>query len=113
MLETPLRRKEDSLQLYEMASLIRSKNAGPFVLTFDIMFNDDASYKRVRDSGALNAEEFARRYGISHNQVRFFVCDNARAFKISIPRPLPAGDPGDADLHGGQQASALYDIEVP
>jgi hypothetical protein len=109
----PRRQGEGSLQLYEMASLIRSKNAGPFVLTFDILFNDEATYRRVRDSGVLNAEEFARRYGVSHNQVRFFVCDNARAFKISIPRPLPAGDPADADLHGGQQAAALYDIEVP
>ena len=101
------------MQLYEMASLIRSKNAGPFVLTFDILFPDEESYLRVRDSGRLTAEEFARRYKISHNEVRFFTCDNARAFKISIPRPYPAGDPADADLHGGQQAAALYDIEIP
>ncbi len=101
------------MQLYELASLIRSKNAGPFVLTFDIMFSDEDTYRRVRDSGALNAEEFARRYGISHNEVRFFTCDNALGFKISMPRPLPSGDPADADLHGGQQAAALYDIEIP
>ena len=55
------------MQLYQLASLIRSKNAGPFVLTFDILFSDDATYRRVRDSGALNAEEFARRYGISRS----------------------------------------------
>lgn len=101
------------MQLYEMASLIRSKNAGAFVLTFDVLFDSEEKYRRVRDSGVLNAEEFARRYGVSHNEVRFFACDNALAFKISMPRPLPSGDPGDADLHGGQQAAALYDIEVP
>ena len=100
-------------QLSDLASLIRSKNAGPFVLTFDILFPDEESYLRVRDSGRLTAEEFATRYKVSHNQVRFFSCDNARAFKISIPRPYPAGDTADADLHGGQQAAALYDIEIP
>ena len=28
------------MKLAELASLIRSKNAGPFILTFDIMFLD-------------------------------------------------------------------------
>jgi hypothetical protein len=101
------------LQLYELASLIRSKNAGPFTLTFDILFADSAKYQRVKESGALTAEIFARIYDVSHNQVRFFACDNANAFKISIPRLHPAGDPADADLHGGQQHAPLMAIEVP
>lgn len=101
------------MQLHQMASLIRSKNAGPFTLTFDILFAEEESYERVKASGALTAESFAELYGVSHNQVRFFTCDNAKAFKISIPRPFPAGDPADADLHGGQQAAPLMTIEVP
>ena len=48
--------------LADIASLIRSKNAGPFTLTFDIMFRDLASYRRVKDSGALNPATFARLY---------------------------------------------------
>lgn len=99
--------------LHEMASLIRSKNAGPFTLTFDILFAEEKDYDRVKKSGVLTAESFAGLYGVSHNQVRFFTCDNAKAFKISIPRPYPAGDPADADLHGGQQAAPLMMIEVP
>ena len=31
-------------KLHELASLIRSKNAGPFQLTIDIMFDDQATY---------------------------------------------------------------------
>lgn len=99
--------------LHELASLIRSKNAGPFTLTFDILFAEEESYERVKRSGVLSAESFAGLYGVSHNQVRFFTCDNAKAFKISIPRPYPAGDPADADLHGGQQAAPLMMIVVP
>ena len=38
-------------KLASLARLIRSKNAGPFVLTFDIMFDDVQTYSRVRDSG--------------------------------------------------------------
>jgi hypothetical protein len=47
------------------------------------------------------------------NSVLFFECDNARAFKFSIPRPLVQGDLGDGDLHGGQQFIPLMDIEIP
>jgi len=101
------------MQLYELASLIRSKNAGPFTLTFDILFDDEENYVRVRDSGALNAQSFARIYGVSDNTVRFFTCDNAKGFKISVPRRYPAGDPADADLHGGQQHAPLMAIEIP
>ena len=43
-------------KLGELASLIRSKNAGPFELTFDIMFDNVDSFERVKASGALSAE---------------------------------------------------------
>ena len=33
--------------LAEVAKLIRSKNAGPFWLTFDVMFQDPELYRRV------------------------------------------------------------------
>ena len=99
--------------LRELAGLIRSKNASPFVLTFDIMFVDDGNYRRVRDSGVLTPELFARLYGCPADRVRFFACDNARAFKFSIPRPIYQSEPGDGDLHGGQQFAPLLDIAIP
>ncbi len=99
--------------LGELARLIRSKNAGPFELTFDIMFADRAVYERVRDSGALSRDAVARRYDVSPNRVKFFVCDNALAFKASIPRPRFQGDILDSDGHGGQQYAPLMDIEIP
>ena len=40
--------------LGELARLIRSKNAGPFELTFDIMFDDEETFERVKKSGALS-----------------------------------------------------------
>jgi hypothetical protein len=100
-------------KLAELSSLIRSKNAGPFVLTFDIMFPDEASYGRVKRSGLLNADAFAALFRLPAEQVRFFECDNARAFKFSIPRPVTQGDLTDGDLHGGQQFIPLMDIDIP
>jgi hypothetical protein len=101
------------MKLAELASLIRSKNAGPFVLTFDIMFAHDDTYLRVKNSGALSIARFAKLFQCPENSVLFFECDNARAFKFSIPRPLVQGDLGDGDLHGGQQFIPLMDIEIP
>ena len=99
--------------LARLAKLIRSKNAGPFELTFDIMFEDAATYERVKRSGALRRETVAASYGLPPEQVKFFYCDNALAVKASIPRPHAQGDLGDADGHGGQQYAPLMDIEIP
>lgn len=99
--------------LAELARLIRSKNAGPFELTFDIMFDDETRYRRVKESGVLTREAVARRYGLELSQVKFFYCDNALAVKASIPRPFFQGDLRDADGHGGQQYAPLMDIEIP
>lgn len=101
------------MKLAELTSLIRSKNAGPFTLTFDIMFSDAASYERVKRAGVLSAALFGRLYGTPVEKVRFFECDNALAFKFSIPRPIFQGELGDGDLHGGQQFAPLMMIEVP
>jgi len=99
--------------LGELARLIRSKNAGPFELTFDIMFAEPEVYERVRDFGALTREVVAAQYGLLSEEVKFFVCDNALAFKASIPRPNFQGDLRDSDNHGGQQYAPLMDIEIP
>ena len=99
--------------LVDLAKLIRSKNAGPFTLTFDVMFSEEAGYRRVKDSGVLNSELVAALYGCPVETVKFFACDNALAFKFSIPRPVFQGDLGDGDLHGGQQFAPLIDIRIP
>lgn len=100
------------MRLSDIAAMVRSKNAGPFVLTFDILFADDESYHRVKRSGALNVEAFARLYQTEPSQVRFFECDRARAFKFSIPHPTTQGALGASDLHGGQQFIPLLDIQI-
>ena len=100
-------------KLWEVTKLVRSKNAGPFVLTFDIMFDDPEQYRMVRDSEVINKALVAGLYGQSEEDIIFFNCDNALAIKFSIPRPIFSGDLEDSDVYGGQQYAPLLDIEVP
>ena len=100
-------------KLGDLARLIRSKNAGPFVLTFDIMFDDDNVYRRVIESRVLTKSRFAAIYHVPEEDVLFFQHDAARAIKISIPRPYVQCDLDDGDAYGGQQHAPLVEIEVP
>ena len=100
-------------KLWEVTKLVRSKNAGPFVLTFDIMFDDADVYEQVRDSGVLNKKLVAEIYQQNEEDVLFFNCDNALAIKFSIPRSISSGDLGDSDCFGGQQYAPLLEIDVP
>jgi hypothetical protein len=61
------------MKLADIAALIRSKNAGPFTLTFDVMFADQASYDRVKNSGALTQASFAKLYRCPEDKVQQFV----------------------------------------
>lgn len=102
----------DPVTLGELAKLIRSKNAGPFTLTFDVMFETEEAYRRVLASGALTKAVFARLYRLPEEDVMFFEHDAARAIKISIPRPTIQGDRDDGDMYGGQQHAPLVDLVV-
>jgi len=100
-------------KLGDLARLIRAKNAGPFMLTFDVMFDDENVYRRVINAQVLTKSSFAAMYRVPEKDVLFFEHDAAKAIKISIPRPYVQCDPEDGDAYGGQQHAPLVDIEVP
>ena len=47
------------MKLSDLATVIRSKNAGPFELTFDVLFANHDDFERVVRSKVLSAEAFA------------------------------------------------------
>lgn len=100
-------------RLGEMTKLIRSKNAGPFLITFDILFDDEGAYRRVVESGVVNAQTFADTYGVALEDIEFATYDPGLAIKATIPRRVFSGDVGDSDIYGGQIYGPLVDIEVP
>jgi hypothetical protein len=95
--------------LPQLCSLIRSKNAGPFVLTFDFMARDESAYRQLCASGLLSARLFARLFHIAEDQVGYYELDAAQAVKVTIPRPVTQGSLADADCYGGQQYALVLD----
>lgn len=98
--------------LSNLARLIRSKNAGPFNQTLDILFEDEANYLRVKDSGMINSSVISSLYGVLEENVLIFFCDVALAIKIAFPRKVSAGDIGNTDVFGAQQHAPLLNIEI-
>jgi hypothetical protein len=102
------------MKLVELASTIRSKNAGVDHITFDVICRDRRSFERVRDSGVLNREALARLFGVDHDRVTdFVVFEPANAIKFTIRRLRPSGSMGESDLFGAQQYAPLFDLEIP
>jgi hypothetical protein len=100
-------------QLWELASLIRSKNAGPWEVTFDVMFDDVDAYRRVLASGVLTADRIAEIYGVAAGTIHLVNYDAALAIKATMPRTTPAGGLGERDLVGCQQYAPLTQLEIP
>ncbi len=97
----------------ELASVCKSKNAGPFELTIDVVFGSDETYQRVKATGVLGPALFARLYNVAEQDVLFTPYDAAFAFKATLPRLVPAGDFGDTDVYGCQQHAPLLDVDLP
>ena len=92
---------------------VRSKNAGPFTVTFDLFFKDRETFFDVVGQKALTKEVVgAALYGLEPDQVRIFEFEPALAIKVSVPRLVPGGSPGDSDVAGGQQFVPLLDIPL-
>lgn len=99
--------------LREIADIVRSKNAGPYRITFDILCKEKVQYELIRDSGAITPESVARAYGLPVEAISsFFAIDMANAIKITIRRPLAQGAPGDGDMYGCQQHVPLMNMLV-
>src|SRR5262245_31750693 len=85
-------------RLRELARLIRSKNAGPFELTIDILFADQPTYERVKRSGRVNVELIADMFRLDPEKVRLFHYVAADAIKVSIPRLIGSGGPDETEI---------------
>ena len=103
-----------SAKLRELASTIRSKNAGVDHITFDIIFRERKNFERVRDAGVITPETMAALYRVEPSRITHFVVyEPGNAIKFTIRRSRPSGSPGETDVFGSQQYAPLFDIAVP
>src|ERR1700741_1546714 len=98
--------------LFEMCSLIRSKNAGRFILPFDFMLSNKDNYARAKRARPLHSDLISSLYGVPAERITVVYHDSAMAIKVSMPRPIYQCDLGDGDCYGGQQYVPLLEIPV-
>ena len=101
------------MKLTEIADVIRSKNSGPYELTFDVIFKTRELYERMCAKNIINKESFAALYNIPVKNVMEVVnFDPAGAIKVTIVRPIASGAFGESDVYGAQQHAPLMGMEV-
>ena len=100
-------------KLKDLAKVCKSKNAGPFEVTIDVMFETREIYDREVKSGVINEALFAKLYGVDAKDVLYTPYPAALALKGTIPRRVSSGDVGDTDVYGAQQHAPLLDVEIP
>lgn len=101
-------------RLVELASTIRSKNAGVDHITFDIVFRDRSAFERTVAAEILTPMTVSQLYGIPTERITAFVVfDPANAIKFTIRRSRSAGSPGEPDPFGSQCYPPLFEVEVP
>lgn len=102
------------MKLIDMVNFLFSKNAGPYLITFDVLFKDDETYDHAKRSGVFNKENIARLYQVAPERiVSIFEYDAARVIKFTMTRDISSGDFGDRTVFGSQQWAPLIDLEIP
>lgn len=100
------------MKLYDLALVCRSKNAGPFLLTIDLMFRNREDYDRALRSERVAPANIARLYRVRESDVAIKPFERLLTVKVVIARTVPSGSPGDTDVYGSQQHFPLGEIEL-
>ncbi len=102
------------MKIADLAQFVTSKNAGPFLLTVDIVFGDADTYQRFKAMAPLTKAGFAELYGNDADQVLDIIpFDPAYAFKITMRRPWSSGAVGETDVYGAQQHIPIAEFDIP
>jgi nitrite reductase/ring-hydroxylating ferredoxin subunit len=105
-------------KLREIASVLRSKNADPFITTCDVFIDDQGRYDTLKSSDTLTVTSVAAAYGMPESAVLgIFFIDNVRAVKVSFLKYVDgafvaSGDLEDDDVSGMQRHAPLAEIEL-
>jgi len=104
-----------TVYLGSLASVVRTKNCGPFELTMDVMFSDRDTYDRVRSAEILSRDTISQLYRIDKPE-DITACmwwEPALAFKATIKRNVVSGSFRDFDVHGSGWHVPLLYLRVP
>jgi hypothetical protein len=98
-------------KLRDVVRHARSKNAGPFWITIDLMFKPE-TYAAHHNSPAIGPNAIAALYDVAAEDIKRIAIDPLHTVKISFPRATPQGGMIERDLHSGQHYVRLLDIVI-
>lgn len=99
-------------KLVDITNIIRSKNAGPYELTFDMMFKTEEWFDKVCAANVINEDLICRLFKIGKEDIiNIIAFKPAKAIKATIRRLICSGDIGETDVYGAQQHAPLLDVE--
>ena len=97
-------------KLIEYTKILRSKNAGPLFITFDLIFPSREEMKYVEER--LKKEEIAKAYEVDEKTVEIITYEVVNSIKITFPRKNISGSLADDDIYGCQQHIPLANILI-
>lgn len=100
------------MRIYDIAFVCRSKNAGPFQLTVDLMFKTKEEFDRVLNSPEFVPGIIAPLYRTTPDKVQIKVFERILTIKVVLPRICGSGSPEDTDVYGSQQHFPLGDLDI-
>ena len=97
-------------KLIDYTKILRSKNAGPLFITFDLIFpgNEEMQYVAER----LSKEMVSKAYDVPVEKIDIIVYGVVNSIKITFPRKNISGSLQDTDIYGCQQHIPLANIEL-
>jgi hypothetical protein len=99
--------------IYDLASVIRSKSSSPFEVTFDIIFNDKDVYRKVKLSNSINKSVLSSIFSVKEEDISDVVYyDAALAVKFNMPRRTSIASFGENDMHAAQQHVPLSLLKI-
>lgn len=111
--------KHIPMTLGDIALFLRSKNAGPYEITFDVVFETEQIYRMVKDADILNRSNCAKLLTQKEDDIIWIgYFDQALAFKVTIPRlrrgkVVPNGSYMEGDIWAAQQYLPLMTMTLP
>lgn len=100
------------MRLYDIAFVCRSKNAGPFQVTIDLMFESMEKYQKVLNSPAFTVKKIGELYHLPEEKISIKTFESILTIKVVLPRACSSGSLLDSDVYGSQQHFPLGDLEI-
>ena len=100
------------MKIYDIAMVCRSKNAGPFQVTVDLMFSNVENYRKVLESSCFTPEVIGKLYNVAPDRVAVKTFESILTIKVVLPRRHGSGSPLDTDVYGSQQHFPLGNLEI-